>query len=296
MVRVKLMGGLGNQLFQYSVGRRLSIETATELVLDLKLIGREYEGIYRHDYQLDPFNISAETAVSSTLPLNLDGIRRKLVKGTSMISPMLSASLFDEYRETTEFMFDSAVFGLPGDVCLNGYWQSWKYFQDIRESLLSELSIDGEPEGENRKWAEKISKTNAISLHVRRGDYVSMGIDLPSEYYRRALRKIALNEDDATVFVFSDDIQWVKDNEDAMVPDTGVELEYVTSNDVDNPQEDMRLMWSCDHNIISNSTFSWWGAWLNRNEEKQVIAPQTWFSRDVEELDIVPPDWETVGW
>lgn len=296
MITVKLMGGLGNQLFQYSLGRRLSIERGSDLILDLKLVGRDYEDIYAHDFQLDDFDINAEVTDSSDRQLGPDEVRRKAVKGASMLSPRLSTMLFGEYRETAQYEFDPAVLNLSGDVTLHGYWQSWKYFDTIREELLSELTLKNGSSVENQRLESEIAVSTAVSLHVRRGDYVNMGMDLPPAYYRRALQRITEDLNNPTVFVFSDDMEWVRQNESEVVPDSDIEIRYVTGNSIEDPHEDMRLMWSCDHNVISNSTFSWWGAWLNRKDEKRIVAPQSWFSQDVSELDIVPPEWDTVAW
>lgn len=175
---------------------------------------------------------------------------------------------------------------------IRGYWQDVRYTEPIRETLLSEFEFRPIDDPVNAALIEQINGCNAVSLHVRRGDYMhSQNRDIfwglcNDDYYRRAVEHIRANVENPRFFIFSDDVQWVKDNlgmEDAVVVD---------NNSGRSSFRDMQLMSACSHNIIANSSFSWWGAWLNRNPEKIVIAPAKWFNNSTKEFEAyIVPDW-----
>ena len=139
-----------------------------------------------------------------------------------------------------------------------------------------------------------ISQTNSVSLHIRRGDYVSNQktnqthgtCDL--DYYQRCITEIEKEVENPYFFVFSDEIEWVKENLKINHP-----AEYVDQNTGDKSYEDMRLMSQCKHNVIANSSFSWWGAWLNSYPDKIVFAPKRWFASDKHNTkDLIPEGWK----
>jgi len=179
-----------------------------------------------------------------------------------------------------------------GDLYLDGYWQSPKYFEDIRAILLKDLSLASPLAGRAASLAEKMRETDSVSIHVRRGDYVenakvhrSYGACSPS-YYLEAQRRIRETMPVPVWFVFSDDIAWVRKH--LSFPGETV---YVSDGTITTEQE-LMLMSVCKHNIIANSSFSWWGAWLNQNPEKMVIAPKPWFDiKKDEHKDLIPDTW-----
>ena len=196
------------------------------------------------------------------------------------------------YREP-HFQFDPALLELRAPVYLDGYWQSERYFSSIAVLLRQELTAKAPLDPKNEALARSIDAVNAVSLHVRRGDYV----DNPAttrfhgvcslDYYQRAIDYISLRVEAPHLFVFSDDPQWTRANLRYAAATT-----FVDANPPDRGYRDMGLMARCRHHIIANSSFSWWGAWLNPSCEKIVIAPDRWFSAARNDTrDLIPPGW-----
>lgn len=291
MIVVKLIGGLGNQLFQYAAGRALASYHKTQLALDtgyLKLISNgEYT---QRKFELDRFNINASLANEGVLK-NFDFDQNKYISRLKKISPgLFSKMIFNEHH----FNFHSEFLRLPKDTYLNGYWQSEKYFNSFREKLLSEITLK-EPLFPAALLIDKrIGEVNAVSLHVRRGDFVSLKSAnhfhgyLETDYYKAALEQIKNKVTDPVFFIFSDDLDWCKKNFDFIE-----QREFVDgkANGI-STQEELILMSRCNHNIIANSSFSWWGAWLNQNKSKTVIAPKNWFAdKKINTNDLIPANW-----
>lgn len=181
---------------------------------------------------------------------------------------------------------------LPDNVYLEGYWQSERYFEDIKEIVQKEFTLKTPLEGLNLILAEEIRTVDAVSMHVRRGDYVTdenvstMHGVCDLEYYRKAVDKVVQTLKDPCFFVFSDDPEWVADNLKLRHP-----ARYISHNS-SLAHEDLRLMSLCRHHIIANSSFSWWGAWLSTCHEKLVIAPNKWFNNfKVDTSDLIPKAW-----
>ncbi len=191
------------------------------------------------------------------------------------------------------FHFDPEVLEHIGSVYLSGYWQSYRYFDNIASILRREFSVRSRQMGDNLAMAQLIASTQSVSLHVRRGDYVSCSLAMrrhgvcPLEYYDAAIRIMADRMNSPHFFIFSDDIPWVQTHIQLQYPCT-----YVTHNGVANDYEDLRLMSQCKSHIIANSTFGWWGAWLSQAPEKIVIAPRSWFAGlDYNTGDLIPSSW-----
>lgn len=288
MIVVKLMGGLGNQLFQYALGRHLSILNDCELILDtssLKYKGNKPNPNFTdREYQLSNFNINARVA------------DEKLLKKLSNRPTGLNRLFQKKYTKVFEKgnQFQSEILSLKKKSIIEGYWQSEKYFWNIKDVLIKDLTLKNTSSYENIEVAKKISESNAVSLHVRRGDYISNSLfsevigACSLDYYKNAINKIITEIENPTFFVFSDDIAWVKDNFGFIT----YKIIYVENNNELNCYEDIRLMSLCKHNIIANSSFSWWGAWLNSNKEKIVVAPQKWFNDSrITNPDLIPENW-----
>ncbi len=291
MITIRLSGGLGNQMFQYAAGKSLAQTQETQFKLDLSFF--KLKGYTKRNFELSNFNIQAELATEQEMtkyqtPLWLNKINQ--IFKSSLGKPR-------GYFSEKKVSFDKDFLMLPKDSYIDGVWMSEKYFLNIRNELIGDFTIPPQNQTTTYKnWLNKITSTkNPVSLHVRRGDYVKFpkitqlyGICSP-EYYNKAINLIKKkNNDNITIFVFSDDIEWCKQN---------LNLNTTTFFVSDTTGfEDIILMSNCSGNIIANSTFSWWGAWLNQSPNKTVIAPWPWFDKkNIETKDILPNNWIKIG-
>lgn len=289
MIVIKLIGGLGNQMFQYALGRKLSFQNQEELLLDCSFFKEEGTHTPR-EYELGIFHLQANIATEEELSAFQQPSGSLLSRIRNKIRRMNGA---DKTFIEVGHRFHPEVMELKGDLHLTGYWQSEKYFSDIRQHLLEDFVFKRPPEGKNKELLDKIQSTNSISLHIRRGDYVTNeaansfhGL-CTLDYYQSAVNHIAHRYDTIHLYVFSDDIPWAEKN-----LNLGFPMTFVNHNQGKSSWEDMRLMSGCQHNIIANSSFSWWGAWLNDNSNKIVVAPQRWFAtKDNDNPDIIPERW-----
>lgn len=292
MIIVKLMGGLGNQLFQYATGKALALKHKTDLKLDLSLLNEDPKNKYtKRKLELDLFFTNYVIATDKEVKLfTQKNVLQKIFKKYTQLD-------LSKYTIANQngFEFNTNFLTYPKNTYLNGYWQSEKFFSDIRAVLLKELVIK-KPLSEDCKIAQNhILNSNSVSLHIRRGDYVSdknaeafHGI-LSLEYYHNAINYLNTQVDNIEVFVFSDDMDWVKSNLKLKN-----KCNYIDFNKNENSVFDMYLMSICKHHIIANSSFSWWGAWLNNKADKIVIAPKIWFAdkeKNEQTQDNIPPSW-----
>ena len=290
MIIVNLNGGLGNQMFQYTCGRALSLRSGdTELKLDISGLERANEvgDIYR-PYGLSNFNIQAGIAETKEV--------KKLKERYGIISKGWRFFRMKILRQNY-VAFVPRIFRSRGNIYLDGYFQSEKYFEDFAEYIRTDL-IPKTLSVIATDWKQNIaSETNAVSVHFRRGDYVghnTLGEICSGEYYQRAIGIVAQQAPGSRFFIFSDDIDWVRDN--IKFPD-GSKVDYVSSPDLKD-YEELILMATCRHNIIANSSFSWWGAWLNPNPNKIVIAPRKWahgmYNNLIKLRNIIPAKWTKI--
>jgi len=276
MVRVKLWGGLGNQMFQYALGRSLALKNRTYLQLDLSEYQDKNEAAdyISRNFELDLFNVNYITESKENF------IVTKILNYTSPV----------KYVQENGYVYDPSVLEKKGRLYLYGYWQCENYFKSIEDTISEDFTFKKQPNAANTQYLNQIAKVNAVSIHFRRGDYVTVQTAVnfngicTVDYYKNAIAQIKSKLENPHFFVFSDDLSWVKENIDFKDPHT-----YVDGNSGEYSYEDMRLMAACKHNIIANSTFSWWGAWLNHNKDKVVVAPQNWFK--TEKTDIIPDNW-----
>lgn len=285
MIIVRLQGGLGNQLFQYATSRRLAYARNADLVIDTSWFNTNHRNVTPRKYELLRYHINARVLSEEEIfcrPLFTNRILQRL----PLPRPL---ALVREKR----FCFDPKVLALQDGTYLVGYWQSAKYFEDIRDILLEELRPRESMSVLDAAVAKKIAETTSVSIHVRRGDYVSLpsaaqvhGV-CPIDYYQSAVSSLQDRVRDPTFFVFSDDPDWTKDNLRFDSPTV-----YVTHNGSDRAFQDLRLMSLCAHHIIANSSFSWWGAWLCENREQIVFAPAKWFTNGHNDTkDLFPDGW-----
>jgi GT2 family glycosyltransferase/radical SAM superfamily enzyme YgiQ (UPF0313 family) len=268
MIVVRLIGGLGNQMFQYALGRSLSQMHNVPLKLDIS----GFDSYKLRNYSLDSYNIVADIATEHDL--------KYLYNKNSVI-------------EETGFNFNPDIFKITPPVYLIGSWQSEKYFNSIKDIIKNDFTIKQPLDIHNASIATQIQMCNSIAIHIRRGDYISNcetnqfhGV-CSLDYYLFSIREIAKYVDNLHVFIFSDDHDWVRSNLKFDYPST-----YVNHNGPVKDYLDLWLISQCKHQIIANSSFSWWGAWLNPNPQKIVFSPEKWFaSADLDSTDLIPDSW-----
>ena len=292
LVVSELTGGLGNQIFQYAAGFAAARRAGAKFALDL----RHYD-VVNPSLPPRPFAMSrfALTAGPMT-PLErlrvdysrLAGSPRRLLRLLGKMPGYRMPILFDRAQGD-----DERLHRLSTSAYLVGVWQTEKLFGDHRNELLEELTFRTPPSPPNAEVIARMRGRTAISVHFRRTDYLGPNMQLrpaSMNYYRRALALTGEAYPDAAYFVFTDDPDWVRAN--AVLPERHM---VVTHNTGVDDGEDMRLMANCDHFIIANSSFSWWGAWLGRHPDKRVIAPATWYpGGHGSEADLVPERWTRV--
>ena len=289
MVISQIIGGLGNQMFQYAAGRALSLERNQSLQLDVS--GFCEYGLH-HGFELQRVfmcvaEISTDEEVCDVLGWQYPSVIRRVVA-----RPLLSILCRKSFIIEPYFHYWSEIKNVPRDCYLSGYWQSEKYFQDFASVIRADFTFQSPLTGQNSGIAEQISEVNAVSLHVRRGDYVSnsknqaLYTSCSLDYYQAAIQYISAHVENPNFFVFSDDPTWVKRHLKTDFP-----CQYIEHNHGSESYNDMHLMSLCQHQIIANSSFSWWGAWLNVNPDKIVIAPKKWFSKERNTQDLIPQGW-----
>ena len=290
MIIVKLMGGLGNQLFQYAAGRSLAHAKQTELFIDPTFYDNQSGNIEKRNYSLEAFNI--KPAFATKAELNKFDKPGLFLKVSDKLRPYYKKRYYFEQH----FHFDTNFFQSASSSVLVGFWQSEKYFHQISDVIRKDFTLTGELSAKTKELQQVIANSNSVSIHIRRGDYVKNPETLRNhgvceiDYYEAAMKLIAENVSNPDYFVFSDDIAWVKENLTVNRPVT-----FVNHNDGNHAYEDMYLMSQCKHNIIANSTFSWWAAWLNNNANKIVIAPKKWFNEfNGNTKDLFPAGWMVI--
>lgn len=257
---IEIKGGLGNQMFQYAYGRSLMIKKNKNVIFDDSFFENNSSDTKRL-FCLNNFNLNNS--------INFNNKKENIfLKNLRKIYSKITGNY--------------------------GFYQSEKYFKNIENIIREEFALKNPLTDKSKKWEEKINLSPiSVSIHIRRGDYINnletnkyhgvCGI----EYYKKAINllenKIGKNFE---IFIFSDDIEWAKNN-----LSFNQQINFVSSPEIPD-YEEMYLMSLCKHNIIANSTFSWWGAWLNKNPDKIVIGPNQWFAKKISDnLDILPSDW-----
>ncbi|WDQ18272.1 alpha-1,2-fucosyltransferase [Rhodopirellula sp. P2] len=278
MIVTRLIGGLGNQLFQYAFGHSLARRTYQTLLID----DSAFEEYRLHPLAIDHFNISASRlsdADRSRVPGKfrrtpvgraLDQFGRRIVPGYVGALPV---------RREKPFGFRESMRTSERDLYLDGYWQSEKFFPGLRDSLREEFRLREQPSETTLRLSEQMNNENSVAIHVRRGDYVTSSKakqiyrTLDADYYRSCLLDLAARETDLKLYLFSNDVPWCESNLDVGIPFTPVQ-----HTDGQTAHEDLHLIAQCRHVVIANSTFSWWGAYLGRpHDSRRVYYPEPWF-------------------
>ncbi len=291
MIVVRLIGGLGNQMFQYAAAKSLAHHHNTELFLDLTFLSKSPEGAYtKRKFELNEFNIDAKIADNDILQkFDLDA-GKLITKIKSTVPNLFKTLVYNEYG----YDFNSLFFKLPQNTYLNGYWQNQSYFLSQQADLIKDFELKNKPGLDYQYFLDQITTAHSVAIHVRRGDYATLesankfhGL-LTLDYYKGAMKYLEARHHNLTYFIFSDDLNWCKLNFD-FVSDAN----YIESNKMDlTPHEELLLISKCKHAIIANSSFSWWGAWLNSHSNKLVIAPNQWFNSNTKQpLNLLPNNW-----
>lgn len=291
----KQLSGLGNQLFQYAAG----LYFADRYHGQLSLIPEPVEGTVSYGYPR-PFLLS-KFAISAP-------VRRKTWFDEQMLTPtpryphirsglqrLCGVAVRNESVEQRfRFLEDLQLPSGTQVLYLAGYWQVYRFAEAIETRLREELCLREAPPAHNQRVLDQIRAAPvSVSLHLRRGDYTLAAhgnIALPLSYYYRAVEMMRQRFDKPAFFIFSDDLEFARKSLPAVPHQV-----FVEGNDSFSAQEDLRLMSACQHHIIANSSFSWWGAWLNPNPEKVVIAPRHWdLSPTGVYPDLLPPTWHAL--
>ena len=286
MIITKLQGGLGNQMFQYALCRKLSLSHKTNLKLDTASLNLNDPLIVKRSYSLSIFNIKTPTASPEEIS--------QFLAPQNLISKI--TLLFKKNKryitEPTQ-VFSPAILKLPDNIYLDGYWQSPKYFSDIRDVLKKDFSLADPIPQKVLDLSEKITNCESVCINVRRGDFVTHPRNskfhgfCDMTYFDKAIEKINSEIENPKFFIFSDDLKWCEDN---------LKLKYggtIVGHNLAGPHFSwyLYLLSQCKHQIIPNSSFGWWGAWLNDNPNKIVIVPKKWINPEENTSDRYCDDW-----
>jgi hypothetical protein len=288
----EIIGGLGNQMFQYAAARALSLRKNQPLVLDIS----RFTGYALHQ----GFELQRVFACPAKITSSSDTLRVLGWQSPRVVRKVLSKSIFaslrrPEYVIEPHFQYWSNIDLIPLNCYLSGYWQSEKYFADAIHTIRTEFAFKQPMSAVNAETSDVIEKTNSVSLHVRRGDYTKYtkttavhGL-CSVDYYKAAIEYVSEHVENPCLYIFSDDLEWVRGN----LP-TNLPCKYIDHNQGRESFNDMRLMSLCKHHIVANSSFSWWGAWLNPAPRKLVVAPKKWFATQTDTRDLIPVSWQTL--
>jgi len=276
MIVIRLKGGLGNQMFQYALGRRLALERKTSLWLDLTSFeDRTYS--YARDYGLDAFG---------TCPMHLITTSRLSLRDRLLLFLMRPALVPEKAYHALQAL-------PPGrSLCFDGYWQREEYFAPVAKTIRKELQLKAPLAPEREKIAAQFD-ASAVSIHVRRGDYVAAPEftayfgTCAVEWYDAAIAIIRDRVKNPRFFIFSDDPDWARAN----LPLRDHSALFIGPQPDKRDAEDLHLMSRCAHHIIANSSFSWWAAWLNPSPDKVVVAPKVWYKGAPEVPVHALPNW-----
>lgn len=285
---VRITGGIGNQMFQYALKLKLDEVSKVENQIDIRF----YQNSNIHNgYELKKvFGINAAEYNGSIKAMS-DQFRMLYKVCFRMgVHYIKALNHFTEIR--TCFCPDVLSFNNDG-YYIDGYWQSKDYFQGIEKTVRETFKFPEFTEPENLELKKTLDSEQSVSLHVRRGDYIGASRFIAlgkTNYYQKAIEYVNSKIENPTYIVLSDDISWCKDN--LQLPANSI---YVTWNCGEKSYRDMQIMSFCKHNIIANSSFSWWGAWLNNYPHKIVVAPSRFFNGKIEDdTHIIPSEWTKI--
>jgi len=284
---IRLAGGLGNQIYLYAFGRSLSLRSGRPLLIETRNLARDK---FR-DYELSVFNIKDQHVDLLTAWCTRWAASYSTGKLFRTLCPL---TWNYKILRDKNAGFDPSAFDLEaGTIVVEGYWQSFKYFEPYQDIIRNDLTFKIGPSKEGTRMIEDIENVQSIAVHIRRGDYVTNPNNTESlgtcslEYYRKSSDYIKQNVKEPHFFIFTDDPEWAKEKLTFPGPTRIVDHNLGKAD-----HEDFRLMTHCKHFVIANSSFSWWGAWLAHYSAKTVIAPMSWFKIDnFPPEDRIPSEW-----
>lgn len=285
-----LQGGLGNQMFQYAIARSLSIHYGVDFRLDCSWFKNQHLGVTPRTLDLQFLRIN-QNLIHDQLP-SLP--KRKLLLSLQTylpIGPIIK-------KQANAFSFDAELFNLKKmgskDLYLFGYWQSYKYFDEIRSELQNEFQASTDYPAPYAAYLKLIQTSESVMIHIRRGDYVNSPSAaqfhgaLSLDYYLSAIKEFSARNKDIHFFVFSDDLLWAKSALPKDLQITFIETSLTETSSV----HELQLMTECKHHIIANSSFSWWGAWLKKDPAGSVFTPNRWVANENLDLhNLLPKNW-----
>lgn len=285
MIIVKIWGGLGNQLFQYSFGRYAALQMGTEVKYHIQTTNA-LNNFTQRDFALSPFNMGISEANSEEITEYKRFHTEPLARFERKLA-QLFPTLFRDYYVETNTPMNAVPLRLRDNCYYDGYWQSYKYLLGIDHFLRKEMLLNQTLGQGAAVLLQQIKSTHSVGVHVRRADYLQHPAMLTCDmqYYEMAMSKFSSAENNIRFFIFSDDIEWCRKNF------TGSAFVLAEGN---KNYEDLYLMACCKHNIIANSTFSWWGGWLNNNPEKKIIMPANWLRNGKTSEGLLVPGWITI--
>jgi hypothetical protein len=287
---VPVKGGLGNQMFFYAFKLYLR-----ENGIKAHLVWNEYFFTKQHNgvELFEVFNIQSNKLTRSKI-FFLVKINKSLLPDISkrILGRIVKSKylLVTKFKQTTPYSFDNVLaFATKKNIYLDGFWQNYNYLDPVRDKVLKEFNFKLPSNFSENSFLKQIKNCNSVSIHIRRGDYLdpkfsNLNVINSNEYYLKAINYIKEKVESPLFFIFTDDLDWARKE---FVSDDFV---FVEGNANKDAYLDMYLMGQCKHNIIANSTFSWWGAWLNTNPLKIVIAPNFW-TVDTFSSQLCPPEW-----
>lgn len=296
MILLRLMGGLGNQMFQYAAAKAIAERLELPLFLDLSWFRNCGDSTFRN-YSLMIFKsisekIATDDNINFFFPQSIGGRIKRRLFIHSILKPKMV--FLDETKQI--YLHHMPKLDRKMNICMTGYWQCECYFKDSSATIRTQFSFDHPTDHQNQELFEKLNTGNHyISLHIRRGDYItnpaaaaSLGNVCTLEYYQSAIQYFCNQISKAHFVIFSDEPNWVVKN--FPLPP---HFTLVDWNLNENSFRDLQLMTQCSHHILANSSFSWWGAWLGKNKNKIVIAPAQWWHIDnpIRDQFIVPTNW-----
>lgn len=276
-------------MFQYAAGRSAALKLNLPYKQDISDFDHYqlHQGFELSRVFVAPTITATQSDINGILGWQSSKLVRKFVR-----RPQLRLIRNRRYIVEPTFSYWSGIASLNDNCYLEGYWQSERYFKEFSNIIRADFEFKAPISASNNELAVQIVNTNAVSMHIRRGDYISnkKNTSIYSvcslDYYRLAIATVTEKVTNPVFYIFSDDIPWVKSNLTIKAHNV-----FVDHNKGAESYNDMRLMSLCQHNIIANSSFSWWGAWLNKNPEKIVIAPNKWFSNNTNDADLIPENW-----
>lgn len=290
MIIVQLKGGLGNQLFQYAAGLSLARQHGVIVKVDISELNKADDEIGTlRNFELQHIRGVPEIASHHEIDIFLN--MHFLKKYFQKLLPSFKRQIYKE----ASFSFDTHFFAAGNHLYLKGYRQSEKYFFPIRKIIQQDFLLQDKLTIHLIDVEQRLQTENSVAVHIRRGDYSNKALLgyhglLDQTYYQLAITVIEKQVNDPVYFIFSDNIEWVKQH-----LNFSGNVVYVSGTVTKNHYEDFTLMSKCRHNIIANSSFSWWAAYLNTHVNKIVIAPQNWFNKvDIATKDLFPDKWNIV--